>query len=50
MDELCSGSVVALEIRLKLEVLPNRGNTGQEDVVEKFRAACGPSDVNMGKC
>ena len=50
VDELCSGSVVALEVRLKPQVLADRGNTDrQEEVVDKFRAACGPWDVNMGE-
>ncbi|KAL7550162.1 hypothetical protein ACHAWF_013403 [Thalassiosira exigua] len=53
VDELCSGSVVAMEIRLRPEFSTNA--TGgeaidrQEEVVEKFRAHAGPWDVNMAK-
>lgn len=51
VDEMCSGSVVALEVRLK----PQLGFASSDEdehslgVVEKFRAHAGPWDVNMGE-
>ncbi|KAL3775718.1 hypothetical protein ACHAW5_003233 [Stephanodiscus triporus] len=45
VDEMCSGLVVALEIRL----LELGGFNQQEDIVETFRAHAGPWDVNMAK-
>lgn len=49
VDEMCSGSVVALEVRLRPDSLCV-GDTGrQEEIVEKFRAHAGPWDVNMGE-
>ncbi|KAL7525919.1 hypothetical protein ACHAXR_001217 [Thalassiosira sp. AJA248-18] len=50
VDEMCSGDLVALEVRLK----PQIGGGGTEadrqaEVVEKFRAHAGPWDVNMAK-
>ena len=51
--EMCSGSVVALEVRLKPQFLSegscNNAADRQEEVVEKFQAAAGPWDVNMGE-
>ena len=44
VDELCSGSLVAMEVRLN----PSEDDR-QEDVVEKFRSLAGPWDVNMAK-
>ena len=52
VDEMCSGSVVALEVRLKPQLLgnPEEGGTDrQEEVVERLRAHAGPWDVNMAK-
>ena len=54
VDELCSGSLVAMEIRLKQPLLASTavGNAScdqQNEVVEKFRICCGPWDVNMAK-
>lgn len=54
VDEMCSGSVVALEVRLKPRLLQSdagEGNasTRQEEVVEKLRAHAGPWDINMAK-
>lgn len=53
VDELCSGSVVALEVRMKPQVMGSvdEGVTTdqQHEVVEKFRAHAGPWDVNMAK-
>jgi len=43
VDEMCSGLVVALEVRL----LESGG--GQGEVVEAFRGHAGPWDVNMGE-
>jgi|EP01082_Thalassiosira_pseudonana_P003144 nucleoside-diphosphate kinase len=43
VDEMCSGPLVAMEIRLK----PTEPHP--DEVVEKFRAHCGPWDVSMAK-
>ena len=53
VDELCSGSLVAMEIRLKPQLLAStaEGNASdqQTNVVVNFRSCCGPWDVNMAK-
>lgn len=54
VDEICSGSVVALEVRLKPQLGLASRSSGQDDqpllgVVETFRAHAGPWDVNMGE-
>jgi nucleoside-diphosphate kinase len=48
VDEMCSGLVVALEVRL-LESGGGRAPDRQGEVVETFRAHAGPWDVNMGE-
>lgn len=45
VDEMCSGPVVAMEIRMK----PIEGCDSGEKVVETFRCHAGPWDVNMAK-
>ncbi|KAL9187051.1 hypothetical protein ACHAXT_010771 [Thalassiosira profunda] len=44
VDEMCSGPVVAMEVRLK----PTVGDR-QEEIVDKFRAHAGPWDTGMAK-
>lgn len=46
VDELCSGSVVALEVRLKPQA-PDHDDA--PNVVDAFRVEAGPWDVKMGK-
>ena len=48
VDELCSGRLLALEVRLKPQgdSLPESESTS---VVDKFRQACGPWDVEYAK-
>lgn len=48
VDELCSGRLLALEVRLKPQgdCLPEGESTS---VVDKFRQACGPWDVEYAK-
>jgi nucleoside-diphosphate kinase len=48
LDEMCSGSVVALEVRL-IESGGCDALDQQEKIVESFRAHAGPWDVNMGE-
>ena len=50
VDELCSGRLLALEVRLKPshgDCLPEEGES--TSVVDKFRQACGPWDVEYAK-
>jgi len=49
VDELCSGSLVAMEIRLKPQLLCRNASDQQTDVVDSMRSCCGPWDVNMAK-
>jgi hypothetical protein len=52
VDEMCSGPVVALEVRSKPQLLSDtegRGTNPQQEVVESLRAHAGPWDVNMAK-
>ena len=52
VDEMCSGPVMAMEVRQTQQLLDSAerdGATRQEAVVEKFRAYAGPWDVNMAK-
>ena len=57
VDELCSGSVVAMEVRLKPQFcssFADEGSSaaavdGQEEVVDKFRSHVGPWDVAMAR-
>ena len=50
VDELCSGRLLALEVRLKPsqgDCLPEEGES--TSAVDKFRQACGPWDVEYAK-
>ncbi len=53
VDEMCSGSVVALEVRLKPQLLSSTCDDNDHSppigAVEKFRAHAGPWDVTMGE-
>jgi nucleoside-diphosphate kinase len=53
VDEMCSGSIVALEVRLKPQLgastYDESGHPPPIGVVEKFRAHAGPWDVSMGE-
>lgn len=48
VDELCSGPVAALEVRLKPQ-FKGGGTDQQEEVVKRMREHAGPWDVNMAK-
>lgn len=51
VDELCSCSLLALELRLRPTNLPTISPScdGNESVVDKFREAAGPWDISMAK-
>lgn len=50
VDEMCSGSVVALEVRLEPQLLlASTSEHPSLEVVDKFRAHAGPWDVTMGE-
>ena len=51
VDELCSCSLLALELRLRPTNLPTMSPScdGNDSVVDKFREAAGPWDISMAK-
>jgi nucleoside-diphosphate kinase len=49
VDEMCSGLVVALEVRLLESSGGDHAPDRQGEIVEAFRGHAGPWDVNMGE-